>query len=287
MQFYDILDKMPVQLFLKPDFNADTGLTKIKGCYKVYKIGDNLELNTLYYKYPKNFIVLNVETFEFCIIKDSVVVGVVNELTEDNIAQAEKIYTPTGEELAIDYLEDVYNYKRCYDFYKRKYQEYKEEKNNILLNIQSQIDEDDFAFIRLKPKMDLIDVQLIELKNDFEQNCFIDDKEAKSISEFGMYMACLINKMNEFHVIEEVGNLLQLKKEVPSELLDKYNNIDIVDFEHNFNVLKDKFSQFLFNNRGLNHKYLKWLELDNCDLNADYVKIVEDVILNIYDILEN
>lgn len=287
MQFYDILDKMPVQLFFKPDFNADTGLTKIKGSYKVYKIGDKLELNTLYYKYPKNFIVVNVETFEFCIVKDSVVVGVVTELTEDNIAQAEKIYTPTGEELAIDYLEDVYNYKKCYEFYKTKYEEYKNEKNNILLEIQSLIDEDDFAFIRLKPKMDLIDVELMELQRSFEQNCFIEDKETKSISEFGMYMACLINKMNEFHAIEEVGNLLQAKKEVPAELLEKYKTIDIVDFEHNFNILKDKFSQFLFNNRRLNHTYLKWLDLENNDLSEDYISIVEDIILNINEILEN
>lgn len=224
---------------------------------------------------------------EACIVKDGEVKGVKTELTEDDIANAEKIYTPFGEELNIDYIDDVQLYKNSYEYLIEQYNLLKDKKNDILREIQSKIDEDDFIFIRLKPEMDKIDAKIVELQTEFDNTHIIINEERKAIEEFGMYIACLINKMNEFHIIKEVGLLLEEKKEVPAELLGKYKSIDIIDFEKSFNFLKDKFSEFLFKHKNLNHAYLKWLDLGNSELSEDYIKIVEDVILNIHDILEN
>lgn len=287
MELYDILDKMPVELFFKPSFSLESGLSKIDGTFNVYKIGDELELDTLYYKYPKNFIVLDIGTLKGCIIKDGIVKGVVEEITVEDIVDTEKIYTPKGEELKIDYIEDIYEFKNDFIYYKKEYENLINQKNNILFDIQKNIDKDDFMFIKLKPEIDKIEVKINELQKDYEAKWIEINEYKEDIETFGLYMACLINKMNDFHLIEEVGKLIKDKKEVPTELIKKYKQIDIDNFEKEFDILKDKFSEYLFHHRELNKTYLDWLKLEYSGLSKEYVEIVKDVILNIYDILEN
>lgn len=100
-------------------------------------------------------------------------------------------------------------------------------------------------------------------------------------------MASLIKKMDDYHHMQEIGNLIKSKTEVPKELLNKYLNIDIKNFETEFNVLKDNFSLFLFKNRDLNKIYLNWLNLNLTELDKEKIQMIENIILNIHDILEN
>lgn len=170
MMFFDILDTMPVSLFFKPNFSIESGLTKV-GSFRSYKIGDKLELDTLYYKYPKNFIVLDVATLKeikACIVKYGILEGVVDEVTGENIANAEKIYNPKGEELKIDYLEDIYSFKNDFLSYKKEYESLIKQKNDILFKIQEHIDEDDFMFIKLKPEIDKIENRINEIDREYE-----------------------------------------------------------------------------------------------------------------------
>ncbi|EMH2710060.1 hypothetical protein SI855_002816 [Clostridioides difficile] len=282
---FDYLEGIKIGLFNKVSYTKSGGLEIDNGSNKNYKIKDRLPLESLYYNYPKSFLVLNMDQnkINFLKIRGEKYIGRTDKIEEVEIQDFKKIYFQDGRELQIEYLEEIPMFLKSLEEFKNHIKKIELNKNKLMIEIRDSSDE--LMFIKKKPLIDKLNEEMKILKKQYQEKWFVEKE--KDIIKFGMYLTCLLEKLKDFQLIQEVGTLLKKEDTVPINKLIKYKDIDIENFEKDLISLKDNFSDYISINNNIDKRYLDWLDLNNRNVSANEVNATKDLILNIQEILES
>ncbi|MCC0671801.1 MULTISPECIES: hypothetical protein [unclassified Clostridioides] len=282
---FDYLEEIKIGLFNKVSYTKSSGLEIDNGSNKNYKIKDRLPLESLYYNYPKNFLVLNMDQnkINFLKIRGEKYIGRTDKIEEIEIQDFKKIYFQDGRELQIEYLEEIPMFLKSLEEFKNHIKKIELNKNKLMIEIRDSSDE--LMFIKKKPLIDKLNEEMKICKKQYQEKWFVEKE--KDIIKFGMYLTCLLEKLKDFQLIQEVGTLLKKEDTVPINKLIKYKDIDIENFEKDLISLKDNFSDYISINNNIDKRYLDWLDLNNRNVSANEVNATKDLILNIQEILES
>ncbi|MCC0727633.1 hypothetical protein KGF51_14590 [Clostridioides sp. ZZV14-6045] len=282
---FDYLEGIKIELFNKVSYTKSSGLEVINGSNKNYKLMDILPLESLYYNYPRSFLVLSIDQnkVNFLKVRDGKYIGKTNKIGEIEIQNFKKVYFQDGRELQIDYLEDIPKFFKSFEEFRSIIKEIELKKNKLIIEIRDSSDE--LMFIKKKPLIDKLEKELKLSEKEYQEKWFI--KKETDIIKFGMYLTCLLKKMEDFQLIQEVGSILEKKGNVPLGKLIKYREIDTENFEKDIISLKDSFSDFISISDNIDKRYLDWLNLSNKDVSDHEINAIKELILNIQKILES
>lgn len=223
MGMYDYLAGEQVKCFYIPVFNSNINDLIIKditwhsgGLMRDYNIGDKLPLNTLYYKYPKDFIIfdINYDPKFIFIVKD----GKLNSKdTLDTFIY--KDFTCR----VFDYRGIEYNIKRTKDFYILM-------KTNV--ELQKQKKQIANKYFGVKDVWDVI-------KDDIKYYDSVKDKYHTKLQELNSYFCDKWLIKDKYWLEKQFGELIDCYftnficddemtykcKQAIIEFVDKYNNI--------------------------------------------------------------
>lgn len=277
----DLIENFPIQMFHQVDKTQVNKICRVDGKGKRFKIGNKLRVNSLTYNYVDNFLIINLNSFESCIVKNMKICKITNKLSEKDILNVEEMYTPTGIKINASNLDELYQLKNELSELNNKTNKLIADKNKLLLDIRDKIDEDIESFILIKPQIDKIDSDLKKLNEDFKSKWFLIDKDYDNIIQFGLYLSCLVEKMNFFSKIQYLQHKLENGNKLSAKELKLYKSFSKNKFEEGLDFTKLSFEIFLSNKQGLNKKYLEWLDLNTSKMSKEDIYLIEEIILNI------
>lgn len=284
---FDYIDDMPVQLFFSAEYLYDEGLKKIGGNNRVYQKGEKLEINSLYYKYADNFAIIDTnktDNLYGVIVKNKIVIGY-QKITPNDISSLEKFYAPNGIEIKADFYEELIEFVNNHNLLRSMRIDISNKYNNLLMEIQSLIDEDELLFIKRKPELDALVNESINLVKQFHDEWYITGNEDEQI--FGMYLSLLIEYMKKYILLQEMFNKLNNKETITTEEQTEMIKLKDEKIERDFTSLKEEFSYYLSNHKELKKNYLLWLNLKGTDFKEDEIDMIKNIILNIDKHLED
>lgn len=280
---FDYLGNLKVSMFPLTVFK-NNNIYMLSGGNKYYKKGDKLNLNTLCYKYKKSCIIMDYkrkeEGFYGVIIENEILIDY-KKITEYDFSKVEAVYLPTGEELLVEYYNELNEFVANENKLNGYLKELEDKYNSLLLLMQEKAETDEMYFILNKYKLDEIKNETLEIKNNFEE-AWIDKNANEDIVIFGIYLSCLISEMNKNLSEIQALEILSKKRNVKNKLAEKIN-----EGETTLGIIKDEFSNFLAFKQDLNKEYLKWLDLDKAIKEEETRDIISNIILNIHFHLES
>lgn len=278
----DYIIDMPVAMFPVSKFEQGRVLM-FDGQNKSYKKGDLIEMNTLAYNYKKSCIIIDLKKkneglFFGVLIQNGVVIDY-KAIEKEDLANVYAIYLPTGEELKIDYYEEFKEYLDSEKELFKIINDLKEKYNNLMIEMQEKSEVDETYFIFNKYKLDDC---LNEIKDTY---IYFDEKwhekTKEEITMFGLYLSCLVSEM--LSNLSKIDSLNEISKKPLENKIKDF----ISDGEKRLGIIKDEFSNYIYNFKNLNFEYLKWLDLENTIKEEALKNTIENIIENIHYHLES
>lgn len=240
MGMYDYLGPEQVKIFYHPIFQFKVGKSETwhsGGMLANYNEEDELPLKTLYYKYPKNFIVYDYSYSEgnLWVVKNGKYKKYISykDLTEEDLGEA--VFNYYGKELNIKTINDFNIIKEEHMQADKKYGELTRElfPEGIFNVIKNNLTE-------YETKKETHDQNYNKTWGLFYEKWYKND-EYKLEKQLGEYLECFMY-------------LLDRKNE---EINDWCNPMD--DYLNCKQAIKD----FIVENEGIINKYVDWLDLNN------------------------
>ena len=263
MGMYDYLGGEQVKIFYIPIFSKGSVLDKNPstwhsgGRLRDFNKKDKLPLETLYYKYPKNFIIFDFsyQSEDVWIIKNGKFKEFKNyhEIKAKDLGEA--IYTYYGTELNINSIEDFQLIKEEY-ISSRENAEKQEKEVLSGRNIFDLIKENMKEYEELKSVLDKIREDILD---GFDNKWYKEDKYELE-KQFGEFLDCYYNfeESKGDEVISDFHNPMQ----------------DYLD-------CKSALKNFIANNKNIIDKYFKWVSLD---LKDNEIKVIVKNLMEELDI---
>lgn len=252
MGMYDYLGGNQIEVFYTPIFGKDPATDQNTvfysgGFLRSFDYNEELPLVTLYYKYPKNFIIYNYRTERkdaeyidvsgnIFVIKDGMLKKVIwNDQVEEKDF-GDSVVDYYGRELNIKSIDDIKNIKEEFKEYEEKRitlekELFPEGKWNVLRNNYEE-------YMKRKPKLEEI------IKNTygrFNKKWFKEDLYEKE-KKLGELLEVLLFYIQEIAFLKEKNDIKYLQ-----------------EFEAEYKECCKMTKEFLNNNKGIVDKYMEWL----------------------------
>lgn len=260
MGMYDYLGEEQVKIFYIPIFSEkdetgweDAGTWHSGGMLRYFKIEDSLPLQTIYYKYPCDFLVYDImdkRNFVYIILNGKFMgYKDITELTSEYLLKFNSIYDNYGNLLNINKLNDFEDIKLEFHESRKKYLE---KRNEIMFFIKDTTSFKEWWNSFGSENQAKHNFEKLQKKSDEEALPFINNFNSKWI------------KTNNKIKLMKLGELIEC-------FLNFYkNNESNEEIKCNKRFLSCSLclKEFIDSNEGILMEYLDWLETKEIDLNT-------------------